>query len=996
MTLAYILIVALAVFCFYLFTRIAELEERIESALAELKQLRRGASVAREGSVEPAPVVIAPVIPAAPIQEEVQIPLRKLPPPLPPEPVFAAPAKAHEGPTLSERLRKLLGDEEWETIVGGSLLNKAGALILVIGIALFLGFSFGRITPAGRAGTAFAISAGILCGGVWLERRQRYQVFARGLIGAGWAALYATTYAVYAVPAARVIEDPFVGSLGVLVVAAGMIGHSLRYKAEAVTGIAYFAAFAALAATPSSPFAVVSLIPLAASLLFLAARFDWYSMALFGLAATWLTCISRGSSGAPLMDTQSLFLFYWLLFEAFDLLRTQRGVRAGGVEWIYPGNVAGFVGLSYVTWSTHSPADLWLAATVGSALFLADSIARAFLRRPGDDFIESFRFGGYESSAFVSALLGGLAIVGRVEGLWMSAGLAVEAEVIYLAGVRWNSRFLRRMGISAFAHSLVRLFWEQPAGKSDVLGHATWNQTPPAILHAIFFWLNRYLRRPNVLMSSAAAILMAGVLTMEVPEAWISLAWVLFGLILLEVALRGKQRDFLLQSYVLLAGGAASAFWSSTASPAIGLDLLGLYGCALRSRWIEIPGWGEEKREIAWGASAASVALAGLFVWRVVPVAYVGLAWAVMALLILELGTLGLPAELRIFFAPAGLLAVFGVGHTHFDDFVKFPAPAVWISYFGTAAIALLAAYRNREEPEVRDGAFGIGIMEALAGLWLVVPDPWVSPAWTALGIAVLELGVAVQLESIRRISLVPLALVYCRTFAYDLDRAPLRAAPFGIAGFYWAWHRFREGMLARVLFWLAVVPLLLLILVEAHASKTPLGWMLVSFVLLFAGTRFGIPGAELQSGLIAIAAFGLALVAGSPWWISLGTAAGFYGAQFLSKKSAETRAPIAFSIGGTLLVASVLYDQISGSLLTVSLGLEGLALLGVGFGLRERLFRLQGLALLLFCILKLFVYDLRNLETMYRILSFVALGLILLGVSWIYTRFREHVKKLL
>ena len=43
-------------------------------------------------------------------------------------------------------------------------------------------------------------------------------------------------------------------------------------------------------------------------------------------------------------------------------------------------------------------------------------------------------------------------------------------------------------------------------------------------------------------------------------------------------------------------------------------------------------------------------------------------------------------------------------------------------------------------------------------------------------------------------------------------------------------------------------------------------------------------------------------------------------------------------------------------------------------------------------CVLKLFLYDLRNLETPYRILSFIALGLILLGVSWVYTRFREQV----
>jgi uncharacterized membrane protein len=69
------------------------------------------------------------------------------------------------------------------------------------------------------------------------------------------------------------------------------------------------------------------------------------------------------------------------------------------------------------------------------------------------------------------------------------------------------------------------------------------------------------------------------------------------------------------------------------------------------------------------------------------------------------------------------------------------------------------------------------------------------------------------------------------------------------------------------------------------------------------------------------------------------------------------------------------------------------MVLLLAGFPLRERALRLQGLALLLLCILKLFIYDLRNPETLYRILSFITLGLILLGVSWVYTRFRDRLK---
>jgi hypothetical protein len=150
---------------------------------------------------------------------------------------------------------------------------------------------------------------------------------------------------------------------------------------------------------------------------------------------------------------------------------------------------------------------------------------------------------------------------------------------------------------------------------------------------------------------------------------------------------------------------------------------------------------------------------------------------------------------------------------------------------------------------------------------------------------------------------------------------------------------------------------------------------------------------------MIAVLAFSSALLedADRPHlWISIPCVAGFYVAQFIAKRCGGQRSPVFYSMMATFLLSALLYGSVSGGLLTVSWGLQSLGLLGAGFSLRERVLRLQGLVLLLVCILKLFLYDLRNLETLYRILSFMALGLILLGVSWIYTRFREQVKRLL
>jgi uncharacterized membrane protein len=95
-------------------------------------------------------------------------------------------------------------------------------------------------------------------------------------------------------------------------------------------------------------------------------------------------------------------------------------------------------------------------------------------------------------------------------------------------------------------------------------------------------------------------------------------------------------------------------------------------------------------------------------------------------------------------------------------------------------------------------------------------------------------------------------------------------------------------------------------------------------------------------------------------------------------------------------LLAVLLFYEVSGGRLTMAWGAEALALLGAGFPLRDRVQRLSGLALFMICVLKLFLYDLRELETINRILSFIVLGLILVGVSWMYTRFRDRIQRYL
>ncbi len=547
-----------------------------------------------------------------------------------------------------------MGSDEWETLLAGSILNKIGALVLVVGIALLLGYSFARIGPAGRASIAAVSSLLLLGAGVLMERRNNYQVFSRGLIGAGWAALYTTAYAMYALPAAQVIPNAFAGSALLLAVAAGMIAHSLRYRAQAITSVAYFTAFAALAVTPSTPFALASLVPLAASLLYFAWRFRWHAMALFGLFATYGACISRGSSNASLYATESLLIVYWLLFEMFDILRARRRSTEVGVAWIFPLNAIAFLGLSYHTWMAHAPQWMWRMAAVSAALYLMSAVARlpltlAASRATNREPFDSIREGTYEAPLTLSAVLAGLAILGRVSGLWTNAWLAAEAELLYLAGVRFRSQFLRVLGGLGFFASIGNLVLidSSETAKTSLWGLQVYNWTPSVLFDAFLFYLNRMLWRPNRLFSFAGSALVALVLAAEAKPHFAGVYLFAFAIVLFELGIRKQLREFRTQAYLVAAAGAVATLLQHGFAPYPAASVW--FSCGI----VTLACWYIAARILLAADDAISIqgssrvldsfALVGAFfasltLWMVVPGAPTPLAWTGLALLYIQLG----------------------------------------------------------------------------------------------------------------------------------------------------------------------------------------------------------------------------------------------------------------------------------------------------------------------------------------------------------------------
>ncbi len=89
------------------------------------------------------------------------------------------------------------------------------------------------------------------------------------------------------------------------------------------------------------------------------------------------------------------------------------------------------------------------------------------------------------------------------------------------------------------------------------------------------------------------------------------------------------------------------------------------------------------------------------------------------------------------------------------------------------------------------------------------------------------------------------------------------------------------------------------------------------------------------------------------------------------------------------------LYDQENQRNLALSLWWIVYAVVLVAVSAATRLKSLRRLGFLLFglVILKVFLYDLQSLETVYRIISFISLGVILLIVSFVYQKNKEQIK---
>ena len=350
------------------------------------------------------------------------------------------------------------GWADLEERVGANWLNRIGTVVLVIGMALFLNYSMQYLGKGGKVAVAYTLGAALLALGAVGERRDRYRIIARALIGGGWAMLYATTYAMHHVEAVKLIESSAFGFALLFSVAAVMVIHSLRYDSELITGFAYGLGVASVVVSRLTAGTIVASVVLAVALVILLWRKRWYRLepgavaAAYGVHALWLWQIFNLMGGKKLFGeyqlSVALLTTLWMIFTVSHFLRPEGNLWVRRLlTFSFLLNAGGY--LAVMRYQSFYP-DLrfWFLLGCGVVYLALSAFARKRTRQLS-----------FILSSTMGALLLFAAIPNRFEGARLEIIWILEAEAFLIAGWRLADPHLRKLGwLGALAPALYVTF----------------------------------------------------------------------------------------------------------------------------------------------------------------------------------------------------------------------------------------------------------------------------------------------------------------------------------------------------------------------------------------------------------------------------------------------------------------------------------------------------------------------------------------------------------
>jgi len=219
-----------------------------------------------------------------------------------------------------------------EDTLGRNWLNKIGIVLFVVGVASFGIYEFGQLGPRLKDLLLYTVSFAFLGGGIFVEKRDRYRVLGYTLIGGGWATLYFTTYALNHVAAMLVLQSEVLDLILMLAVAMVMVVHTLRYRSQLVTGLAFLLGYTTITLSQDKVYSLSAGLILAIGLVAIVIRMGWYELEVFGILSSFLNHFywlyrllgPEGAQHHAFPDyrvSTALLLFYWLTYRISYVVR---------------------------------------------------------------------------------------------------------------------------------------------------------------------------------------------------------------------------------------------------------------------------------------------------------------------------------------------------------------------------------------------------------------------------------------------------------------------------------------------------------------------------------------------------------------------------------------------------------------------------------------------------------------------------------------------------
>jgi uncharacterized membrane protein len=876
-----------------------------------------------------------------------------------------------------------------EEMLGANWLNKLGVIILVIGVALFLAYQLKTLGPAGKILVGYVVSAALLIAGLLFEKREPYRILARAGIGGGWALLYFTTYAMHHVEAARIISSQAIDLVLLLIVAAAMVAHTLRYHSQVVTGLAFLLAFTTVTISHVNVYSLLASAILAAALVVIVQRRCWFELEVFGILATylnhwlWLRPIIEpmGKHHHPFAEfpaSAGLLVFYWVIFRGSYVWRRIADAHQEHVSTL-AALLNAFLLLGVMKYQAiHPEWAFWFLLLLGAVELGLGQLPLLRSRR----------------SAFVilSTLGAGLLVAAfpfRYSGYRLSILWLVEAETLFFAGVLTREILFRRLGMLAGVVVAGQMISVDAA---NVYGARIDNAHPGSELQlgilfgiaAAFFYANAHwvYRRWRELISTDLEDLcfrrlsyIAGVLALvgawlTWPSAWTAVAWSALALGLAITVNRYKSRELLYQATAFATFAVLRVFvvnlydvetYHHLTLRLISVSLVAvlLYLC---SRWVGLEEW-IKTRSLPAAYSWVASSLVALLMWYELRPASVAVGWTLFGLVLFEWGEargwFWLRLQAYVAFASA-FLRLFFVNLNasgkpgELSPRVYTVLPLVLAFYYVYARLEGKSGqeFESDRRLEAPDLLSYLGAIALAALIRFELGSDWVIVAWAALALALAAFAWKAKRQVFLHQSYFAAFAVLFRALFHNFYERSYFAADF--------WHSrwWSVGSTVAVLF--LVLPVAFNLRVREGGNPP--------------GRRLPSPSREEPRH---------SCEGGNPLPARLFAALDRHPEQLF------------FFIPALLLTVLLALEMRSG-MVTVAWGVEAVAVFIFALWVGERSFRLTGLGLLLLCVGKIVVVDIWGLTPRDRYLTFIVLGTLLLFVSYLYSRFRETLRQYL